>query len=209
MPDMGAGRLPREDRMPVRGFLRCRWSAPTAIAHTRPEWLLCSVLLRCGIKNEYTAFLGVLLTTTEDANMAKPAPTPKTLDPTRDPTLVQQAKQGDRAAFQALMQRYQPRVYALACILVHDADQAHDVTQEVFFRAYKSLETFQGAECDASFCAWLRQITVNLCRDQFRQQAAGRRRQRTREALFEPQAQPLWSDPGRALARKELRQHIQ
>jgi RNA polymerase sigma-70 factor (ECF subfamily) len=83
---------------------------------------------------------------------------------------------GDRAAFDLLVERYQSRVFAV-CYRTLGQRPAHredalDLTQEVFVRAYRSLGRFRG---DSAFSTWLHRIAVNACLS-FRASAAQKRR---------------------------------
>ena len=74
--------------------------------------------------------------------------------------LVSQAQKGSRAAFDELVSRHQQRVYALAYRILGAAEDASDIQQETFIRAWLSLKKFRG---QAAFYTWLHRITVNLC----------------------------------------------
>ncbi len=74
--------------------------------------------------------------------------------------LVARARSGDTGAFDALIGLHQRRVFALAFRMLGNADDAADVQQETFMRAWRSLRKFRG---DAAFSTWLHRITVNLC----------------------------------------------
>jgi len=78
--------------------------------------------------------------------------------PVSEEELIAAAQDGDREAFDELVKRHYRRVFTLARRLVADADDAHDVTQEVFLRAYRSLDKFRG---DAQLSTWLYRITAN------------------------------------------------
>lgn len=97
----------------------------------------------------------------------------------REHALIARGQQGDRAAFNALVEKYQGAAYALALRMLGDPDTACDVTQEAFFSAYRALATFHGA----SFRAWLLRIVANGCYDVFR--ARGRQPATSLEALLE------------------------
>lgn len=79
-----------------------------------------------------------------------------------DQVLVERSQRGDQAAFRQLVERYQRKVYGLACGMVHNTEDALDITQEAFVKAFRSLDRFQGT---SSFYTWLYRITVNLCID--------------------------------------------
>ncbi|MBL4633379.1 MAG: RNA polymerase sigma factor [Kofleriaceae bacterium] len=72
--------------------------------------------------------------------------------------LVNRAKAGDRAAFEELVRRYRPRILALALHLSGNESEAEDITQEVFFKAYQKLQSFEGR---SHFFTWVYRMTVN------------------------------------------------
>ncbi len=74
-----------------------------------------------------------------------------------DPDL-DRAREGDRAAFGRLVQKYQRRVYAAALHILGNHSDADDVTQEAFVRAYRGLAGFDGR---AEFSTWLYRIAIN------------------------------------------------
>ena len=92
--------------------------------------------------------------------------------------LVERCRQGDELAWEWLVRRSQGRVYGLAYHYLGSVEDARDVAQEAFVRAYRQLGTFEGNR----FMAWLLRITRNLCIDQLR-------RRRTR-----PPAEDLRAD---------------
>lgn len=77
-----------------------------------------------------------------------------------DADLVAAAKTGDTAAFDQLILRHQERVYAIAYHMIGNADDAADIQQEVFVRAWTKLGGFRG---EAAFATWLSRIVVNAC----------------------------------------------
>jgi len=76
--------------------------------------------------------------------------------------LVRRARRGDREAFGALVQRYQQRVVGVARALVHNPDDALELGQETFIRAFQNLSSFEGR---SSFSTWLYRIASNLAID--------------------------------------------
>ena len=76
---------------------------------------------------------------------------------TNDETLAARAAAGDTSAFEALVRRYQARVFRLACRLTSDTD-APDVLQDTFLQVYRHLPAFRGA---SRFSTWLYSIAVN------------------------------------------------
>ncbi len=85
--------------------------------------------------------------------------------------LVARAQAGDRAAFDELLRRYRPRIYALALHLTGDAHDADDVAQEAFLRAYRSLGEFRAA---SEFFTWVYRIAVNLSLNEQRRKGRAR-----------------------------------
>ena len=69
-----------------------------------------------------------------------------------DEALVARARQGDADAFSALVTRYHPRLYGLVYHMTSNKDDASDLTQEIFLKAYRSIAGFQG---NSSFYTWL------------------------------------------------------
>lgn len=79
-----------------------------------------------------------------------------------DKELVKRAKQGDRVAFDALVTKYQYRVINLVGRFVKDEDEAQDVAQEAFIKAYRGLANFRG---DSTFYTWLYQVVINSAKN--------------------------------------------
>ncbi|NLZ36359.1 MAG: sigma-70 family RNA polymerase sigma factor [Clostridiales bacterium] len=85
--------------------------------------------------------------------------------------LVNKARKGDGDAFGQLMHRYNSFIYNVVIGLVKNQYDAQDITQESFFKAYRSLGSFRG---DSKFSSWLYRIAVNTAKDFIR--SASRRR---------------------------------
>ncbi len=79
--------------------------------------------------------------------------------------LVDAARRGDHLAFEALVLKYQGRIYRLVQRLLGGSDAVDDLAQEVFIRAYRSLADFKG---ESSLYTWLYKIALNLCRNHYR-----------------------------------------
>lgn len=75
-------------------------------------------------------------------------------------TLIQRAQKGNQDAFAALVSEHQRYVYNLAFRIMKDEDEALDITQETFVRAWTALPNFRG---QSQFRTWLYRITTNLC----------------------------------------------
>ena len=79
-----------------------------------------------------------------------------------DQALVERVQGGDKAAFDILVQKYQSKIIQLAYRYVHDQDEAMDVAQEAFIKAYKALGRFRG---DSAFYTWIYRIAINTAKN--------------------------------------------
>lgn len=84
-----------------------------------------------------------------------------------DEELVARSKTGDTESFNQLVRRWERPIYALAYRTLGREEDARDVTQETFLRAFRALSGFKG---DAKFSSWLYRIALNLCRDWMRKE---------------------------------------
>ena len=85
-----------------------------------------------------------------------------------DGALVERARRGDREAFRGLVERYQRKVAALALGMLRNREDALDIVQDTFTKAFQSLDKFKG---DSSFYTWIYRIGVNLCIDHQRRES--------------------------------------
>lgn len=99
-----------------------------------------------------------------------------------DQTLVAETLAGRGEAFGTLVERYDRAVYHLAYRTLRDSEEARDVAQEAFFKAFRSLKTFRPG---AKFSTWIFSITYHACCDRL-----GRRKRYSSEEL------PDRADPG-------------
>lgn len=79
-----------------------------------------------------------------------------------DKELVKQAQKGDKAAFDTLVTKYHLKVVNLVTRFVKNADDAQDVAQEAFIKAYRGLKNFRG---DSAFYTWLYRIAINSAKN--------------------------------------------
>ncbi|OQX24443.1 MAG: hypothetical protein BWK80_20820 [Desulfobacteraceae bacterium IS3] len=93
----------------------------------------------------------------------------------KDEILVSRAKEDDQRAVEELIRRYQQKAYSIAYRMCGDAEEARDLTQEVFLRVFRELNTFKGK---SSFYTWFYRILINACLDE------RRRRQRWKRIFF-------------------------
>lgn len=84
-----------------------------------------------------------------------------------DEELVARSRGGDADSFNQLILRWERPIYALAYRVIGREEDARDVCQEAFLRAFRALPGFKG---QAKFSSWLYRITLNLCRDWIRRQ---------------------------------------
>ncbi|MDP3940237.1 MAG: sigma-70 family RNA polymerase sigma factor [Deltaproteobacteria bacterium] len=82
-----------------------------------------------------------------------------------DLELVERCQADDTAAFQVLVERYQQRATRLAYRYVRNQEDARDITQEAFIRAFRSIKDFRN---ESQFYTWLYRILVNLSLDHLR-----------------------------------------
>lgn len=94
----------------------------------------------------------------------------ETVETSGDGQLVERARSGDRAAFDELVRGHFARVYGLLFRMVGNHEDAEDLAQEAFVRAYRSLDWFRA---ESSFSTWVYRIALHLARDH--QRKAGRR----------------------------------
>lgn len=83
-------------------------------------------------------------------------------DDLSDAQLVKRFKSGDPAAFDAIVRRFQDRVFRLASVWLYDEQSAADVTQEVFVRGFKGLRKFRFRSAPFT---WLYRVTRNVCNE--------------------------------------------
>src|SRR5688500_20063398 len=84
-----------------------------------------------------------------------------------DEELVARSRGGDLDSFNQLVLRWERPIYALAYRVIGREEDARDVAQETFLRAFRALPGFKG---EAKFSSWLYRIALNLCRDWMRRQ---------------------------------------
>ena len=79
-----------------------------------------------------------------------------------DSELVKRVQQGDKSAFDVLVQKYQQKVVNLISRFVSDQSECYDVAQETFIKAYRALDKFRG---DSQFYTWLYRIAANTAKN--------------------------------------------
>lgn len=82
-----------------------------------------------------------------------------------DAGLVEECRAGDASAFDEIVRRYKDRVYRVVYRFLGNHEDASDVAQETFIRAYRGIQDYRGA---AQMCTWLHSIAANLARNRLR-----------------------------------------
>lgn len=127
-----------------------------------------------------------------------------------DRELVEAVLGGDPSAYRGLVERYQSRVYALIVGMVRDREDARDLTQEAFVKAYNNLSRFR---LESSFYTWLYRIAMNLAIDHLRKHKK-RRHSEFDEQIASQDSSGTLADahtresPRRAVERKQLQSSI-
>jgi RNA polymerase sigma-70 factor (ECF subfamily) len=126
-----------------------------------------------------------------------------------DATLVERVRSGDVAAFEPLVEKYRQRVYRLAYNVLRSQEDAWDVAQEAFIKAYQALPSFRG---QSAFYTWLFRIAMNVAHDKARHRGAQGRAfgtERVTEEEWERTMPDSGEVPDEAAARAEQRARIQ
>lgn len=124
-----------------------------------------------------------------------------------DREMLEAVQRGDGTAYRGLVEKYQGRVYSMVYGMLRNREDARDVTQEAFVKAYRSLESFR---LESSFYTWIYRIAMNLAIDHTR-----KRRRRGETGGFDENVATRGEDgdiaeahhedgPGRQLERKQL-----
>jgi RNA polymerase sigma-W factor len=79
--------------------------------------------------------------------------------------IIRQAIEGDQKAYAEIVERYRPQIFTLIIRMVKTREEAEDLTQETFIKAFHSLPSFNA---EYAFSTWLYKIAVNNCIDYFR-----------------------------------------
>ena len=131
-----------------------------------------------------------------------------------DDELIRAAQKGDRSAFDALVRRYDRSVLRLALHMLGNEQDAQDVHQDAFIKAYRHLSNFR-FEC--SFYTWLYRIVTNLCLDQLRRRKSRKEDPSTvmdaageeMDLMANLQDERAMANPARELERKNMHAAIQ
>lgn len=115
----------------------------------------------------------------------------------QDSEIVEQIRQGDKGAYQQLVERHSRMLFRLAYRITGNASDAEDAVQETFLRAYRKLDSF---DARASFATWIQRIAANYSLDLLR----SRKRQVDPGSEF-PQVADQAPQPDRLLLNSQIR----
>jgi RNA polymerase sigma-70 factor, ECF subfamily len=122
-----------------------------------------------------------------------------------DRELVQQCQSGDVDAFQELVSRYHQKVYQVILGMLRNPEDAMEVSQETFFRAFRKIKSFQGG---STFYTWIYRIAVNIAIDaQRRQKRSPLEYRESMEEVINEQ-QDTAKDPFSDMHDKQLREKL-
>jgi RNA polymerase sigma-70 factor, ECF subfamily len=130
-----------------------------------------------------------------------PSPSPSPSQVTDE--IIERCLKGDQAAWESIVRLYRRKVFNVAYKFVGSHDQAEDLTQDVFLKLFKSLDTFDRR---ANFQTWLISVSRNLCIDHYR---AVRKERETINRDVDPADHPPISPDIRADVRLEQRDRVQ
>ena len=123
--------------------------------------------------------------------------------------VIERVRAGDTDAFEVLVTAYQKQIYNLTLRYVSNPEDAADLTQEAFLRAFRNLGSFRG---DSRFSVWLYRLTTNVCIDLLRSRGRGTAASLTVENEDEePEELDIPDDrtePQRELERRELQRAV-
>jgi RNA polymerase sigma-70 factor (ECF subfamily) len=117
----------------------------------------------------------------------------------RDHELIKLVKAGELAPFDELVRRHQVKIHDLCYKILRNYDDARDMAQETFLKAYRKINKFKGK---AKFSTWLYRIAVNNCLNYIK-------KQRPTEELYEEITSTGKDDPVQILKGKRFREKIQ
>ncbi|MDW8129372.1 MAG: sigma-70 family RNA polymerase sigma factor [Bryobacterales bacterium] len=147
-----------------------------------------------------------------------PESEPATVDPAQGPSreeaaLIRAAQRGDREAFERLVRAYDRGVLRLALNLLRSVEDAQEVYQETFLRAFRNLSSFRA---DSNFQTWLFRIASNVCLDYLRKRKVRREApapsddgRSAPDSVCQLAEQRPEADPQRMLVNRELAERLE
>jgi RNA polymerase sigma-70 factor (ECF subfamily) len=128
----------------------------------------------------------------------------------RDDELIRAAREGDEAAFRELVERYKGKAFGVAVGIVGDADDALDVVQDSFIKAYYKLKEFRFG---SNFYTWFYRLLVNQAIDRWRRKSRSAEvsldESWLSEEVLPPESFSFPADPAELLANRELGNALQ
>jgi RNA polymerase sigma-70 factor (ECF subfamily) len=121
--------------------------------------------------------------------------------------LVRRCAQGDAAAWEEIVQRFHRRIYNICYRFAGSADDAQDLTQEVFIKVYRTVASFDGEK--ASFGTWVTTVTRNLLVDHFRKTRNDRATDSINAALGADEDGPTLADRLQADGTENPQRHVE
>ena len=167
-----------------------------------------------GVKSAASMSLNVATQSSTRARMTAEQLEARQQQRAEDDELIRAAQKGDRSAFDALVRRYDRNVLRLALHMLGNEQDAQDVHQDAFIKAYRHLSNFR-FEC--SFYTWLYRIVTNLCLDQLRRRKSRKEDPSTvmdaageeMDLMANLQDERATANPARELDRKNMHAAIQ
>lgn len=117
---------------------------------------------------------------------------------------ISETLRGNREAFRSIVERHGPLILRSASSFLRDREEAEEASQEIFFRAFRSLRSFN---LEKAFRPWLHALAVNYLRTRYRQNR--RREQRIVSATGEIPSEDQGTDPVSTIEAAEAREHLQ
>lgn len=115
-----------------------------------------------------------------------------------DQGLVEAAKNGDKQAFAALVREYERPIYNITYRMLHDTEEARDVTQLVFLKTFENLQNFESTR---KFFSWIYRIAIN--------ESINRRGSYKYDVEFDENRTSVPDNPADSLQRQELRRDLE
>lgn len=186
---------------------------PSGARGQRPGPFAMGLLARTGVESVPAMAKVATQSRTRNGKLTQAQLDARAQQRTEDDELIRAAQKGERAAFDALVRRYDQSVLRLALHMLGNEQDAQDVHQEAFIKAYRHLGNFR-FEC--SFYTWLYRIVTNLCLDQLRRRKSRREDPATvidssgeeMDLMANISDERAMANPGRELDRKLMGEQI-
>ena len=145
------------------GGTGCSRAGGNHVRYTVPGWLSSNQSLRHFAPKGGRGYTGQRRWRGPQPSCFAPMPATETpiaevIEPHPDVALVARAREGDTAAFEQLVNQYDRQIFRVAQHITQNREDAEDITQDAFLKAYQKLDQFQG---NSKFSTWLVRIAVN------------------------------------------------